>query len=149
MLNELDNENKKTFFTDKKGIKRTKKRNIYMYAHNSKSFDAFFILHNKYLKKLNESISQTQSNQGIKFKSIVKNMSGVLSLEISMNNINIKFLCTLAHINSSLKEICKSYNVPESISKDDFDCMKVTGINKNSEYYYLNPTIIKECSYYL
>ena len=72
MLNELDNENKKIVCTDKKGIKRTKKRNIYMYAHNSKSFDAFFILHNKYLKKLNESISQTQSNQGIKFKSIVK-----------------------------------------------------------------------------
>ena len=49
-------------------------------------------------------------------------------------------------MNSSLKNLCKSFNVPESISKEEFDTLSITEINyienKSKVIHYLENDIL-------
>lgn len=66
-----------------------------------------------------------------------------------MSNVNITFQCTQAHLNDSLKRLCKSFNVPKTISKDGFECMKVNDNVNDNEWYYNCDKVFNNCKYYL
>lgn len=110
MINEL-NEKHKWFMVVKNGKEVERKSDIYLYAHNGKGFDSYIIMHDAQLRNV------------ARFKNIIKNGTGILSLTIEMSNSNIHLMCTAAHLSDSLKKLCKNFNVPEDISKDNFNIM--------------------------
>ena len=89
-----------------------------MYAHNGKGFDSLIV-------KNDPQVLELQKEKKIKFASMVKNSNGVLSFVVKSKKLSMNFQCTLSHIQGSLKNLCKSYAVPESICKDDFDILSV------------------------
>lgn len=88
-------------------------------------------------------VLQRQSEGGLKFKSMIKNTSGILNLQMMHSSVKINFNCTMAHIQGSLKKMCEDFCVPKDISKDDFDAMSV---NKDN---YMCPDVREKLCYYL
>jgi len=130
MFDELDNNTEKIKYESKGQILEWKQV-FWFFAHNGKGFDSYILMNDKLL-----------SNK-VNFKSIVKTGAGILLLQFEMKNIKVNLQCTLAHLSGSLKSLCKSFKVPNSISKDDFD---VTQINSEN---YLDEDLKQKCIYYL
>lgn len=111
----------------------------YAYAHNAKGFDSYLILDCPDLKEY-------------KFINIVKNASGILQLVIhkdmktpsgEIKRIYLNLQCTAAHLASSLKNLCESFNVQEEFKKDDFNILQMNENNIN------NPELKEKVIYYL
>ena len=91
---------------------------VYCYAHNGVSFDAYIIL--QYCLH--------------PVKKILKTSRGILSMSIEVpvneqTKVTVHFRDTRVHIAGSLKAICKSFKVPPEWCKLDFPIMLVTSKN--------------------
>lgn len=84
------------------------KQSIVMYAHYGSWFDSYVVLHDKLLQKM----------PGFKWKSIIKNQSGILCLAFSTYNCNFKLMCSYTQLSFSLKKLCANFNISADISKE-------------------------------
>ena len=105
-----------------------------MYAHNGKKFDSYLLL----------------QCPDLKFSSIVKTASGIISLTVEGQNAKFIFKCTLAHFQfGSLASLCSQYDIDKKYYKSEFDHSKVNCDNwyqfKSEWLPYLKFDVISLC----